>query len=170
MIRSGHEFQRMHFCSIARRHGPPHTCHDFLDWQTALRKGSSAGMPSAEATTEKARAVVLRTYLHVADIRTQNCDPAKCCVVPKSQSTLKLHATALLRLSSWESLPALWRTEKRSALVNVVNVRPHGSNHGSQPSRLGEVGNNLATLCTEEGVSRARSDRDTQTTHMNFRH
>ena len=37
-------------------------CHDFLDWQTALRKGSSAGTPSAEATTEKARAVVLRTY------------------------------------------------------------------------------------------------------------
>ena len=32
-------------------------------WHTALRKGSRAGMPSAEATTEKARAVVLRTYL-----------------------------------------------------------------------------------------------------------
>lgn len=37
-------------------------CHDFLDWHTALRKGSSAGTPSAEATTAKARAVVLRTY------------------------------------------------------------------------------------------------------------
>ena len=37
-------------------------CHDFFDWQTALRNGSSAGTPSADATTEKARAVVLRTY------------------------------------------------------------------------------------------------------------
>uniref|UniRef100_A0A6B0U7B1 Putative secreted protein n=1 Tax=Ixodes ricinus TaxID=34613 RepID=A0A6B0U7B1_IXORI len=37
-------------------------CHDFLLRQTALRNGSRAGMPSAEATTAKARAVVLRTY------------------------------------------------------------------------------------------------------------
>ena len=38
-------------------------CQLFLLWHTALRKGSSAGMPSAEATTLNARAVVLRTYL-----------------------------------------------------------------------------------------------------------
>ena len=38
-------------------------CQLFLLWQTALRKGRSAGMPRAEATTLKARAVVLRTYL-----------------------------------------------------------------------------------------------------------
>ena len=38
-------------------------CQLFLLWHTALRKGSRAGMPSAEATTLKARAVVLRTYL-----------------------------------------------------------------------------------------------------------
>eukprot|EP00959_Pyramimonas_sp_CCMP1952_P072928 1524113-Pyramimonas_sp.AAC.1 len=37
-------------------------CQDFFDWHTAFKKGSSAGMPSAEATTENARAVVLRTY------------------------------------------------------------------------------------------------------------
>ena len=37
-------------------------CHDFFDWQTARRKGTSAGTPSADATTENARAVVLRTY------------------------------------------------------------------------------------------------------------
>lgn len=37
-------------------------CHDFLLWHTALRKGRRAGMPRALATTEKARAVVLRTY------------------------------------------------------------------------------------------------------------
>ena len=30
------------------------TCHDFLDWQTALRKGKSVGTPSADATTAKA--------------------------------------------------------------------------------------------------------------------
>ncbi len=42
--------------------GNEHTCQDFFDRQTALRKGSSAGTPSAEATTENARAVVLRTY------------------------------------------------------------------------------------------------------------
>jgi hypothetical protein len=41
---------------------PNLTCQDFLDWHTAFRKGSSAGMPSADATTEKARAVVFRTY------------------------------------------------------------------------------------------------------------
>ena len=29
----------------------PHTCQLFLDWHTAFRKGSSAGMPSADATT-----------------------------------------------------------------------------------------------------------------------
>ena len=39
------------------------TCQDFLLRQTALRKGSREGMPNAEATTAKARAVVLRTYL-----------------------------------------------------------------------------------------------------------
>ena len=37
-------------------------CQLFLLWQTALRKGSRAGMPSALATTLNARAVVLRTY------------------------------------------------------------------------------------------------------------
>ena len=38
-------------------------CQLFLLWHTAFRKGSSAGMPSADATTLNARAVVLRTYL-----------------------------------------------------------------------------------------------------------
>lgn len=37
-------------------------CHDFRLWHTALRKGSRAGMPRADATTAKARAVVFRTY------------------------------------------------------------------------------------------------------------
>ena len=37
-------------------------CHDFFDWHTALRKGSSAGIPRACATTANALAVVLRTY------------------------------------------------------------------------------------------------------------
>jgi hypothetical protein len=37
-------------------------CHDLRLWHTALRNGSSAGMPRAEATTANARAVVLRTY------------------------------------------------------------------------------------------------------------
>ena len=37
-------------------------CHDFLLLHTALRKGSRDGIPSADATTAKARAVVLRTY------------------------------------------------------------------------------------------------------------
>ena len=37
-------------------------CQLFLDWHTARKKGSSAGTPSADATTENARAVVLRTY------------------------------------------------------------------------------------------------------------
>ena len=38
-------------------------CQLFLLIQTAFRKGNSAGMPSACATTEKALAVVFRTYL-----------------------------------------------------------------------------------------------------------
>ena len=37
-------------------------CQDFLLRHTALRKGSSDGMPRADATTANARAVVLRTY------------------------------------------------------------------------------------------------------------
>ena len=37
-------------------------CQDFLLRHTARRKGKSAGIPRAEATTAKARAVVLRTY------------------------------------------------------------------------------------------------------------
>ena len=37
-------------------------CHDFLLLHTALRKGRRDGMPRADATTAKARAVVLRTY------------------------------------------------------------------------------------------------------------
>ncbi len=37
-------------------------CQDFLDWQTALKKGSKEGIPSADATTAKARAVVFLTY------------------------------------------------------------------------------------------------------------
>ena len=39
-------------------------CQLFLLIHTALRKGSRAGMPRAEATTLNALAVVLRTYLH----------------------------------------------------------------------------------------------------------
>ena len=39
-------------------------CQLFLLRQTAFRKGSSAGMPKAWATTEKALAVVFLTYLH----------------------------------------------------------------------------------------------------------
>ena len=38
-------------------------CQLFLLIHTALRKGSRAGMPRAEATTLNALAVVLRTYL-----------------------------------------------------------------------------------------------------------
>ncbi len=41
---------------------PPLTCQLFLDMHTALRKGRRAGIPRADATTEKALAVVLRTY------------------------------------------------------------------------------------------------------------
>lgn len=37
-------------------------CQDFLLLHTAFRKGSNAGIPNADATTAKARAVVLRTY------------------------------------------------------------------------------------------------------------
>lgn len=37
-------------------------CHDFLLLHTAFKKGSSEGIPRADATTAKARAVVLRTY------------------------------------------------------------------------------------------------------------
>lgn len=40
------------------------TCHDFLLLQTALRKGNNDGIPSADATTANALAVVLRTYLN----------------------------------------------------------------------------------------------------------
>lgn len=39
-------------------------CQLFLLMQTAFKKGSSAGMPSACATTENALAVVFLTYLH----------------------------------------------------------------------------------------------------------
>jgi len=35
--------------------------HDFLDLQTAFRKGKSAGIPRADATTAKALAVVFLT-------------------------------------------------------------------------------------------------------------
>ena len=38
------------------------TCQDFLERQTALRKGSREGIPRAEATTAKALAVVFLTY------------------------------------------------------------------------------------------------------------
>ena len=37
-------------------------CHDFLLLQTAFKNGRRAGIPSADATTANARAVVLRTY------------------------------------------------------------------------------------------------------------
>ena len=37
-------------------------CHDFLLLHTAFKKGSSDGMPRADATTANALAVVLRTY------------------------------------------------------------------------------------------------------------
>lgn len=43
-------------------------CQDFLLWHTALRKGNKAGMPRALATTENARAVVLRTYSSMLSI------------------------------------------------------------------------------------------------------
>ncbi|OMH84807.1 hypothetical protein AX774_g1655, partial [Zancudomyces culisetae] len=43
-------------------------CHDFLLLHTAFKNGSSAGIPSADATTENARAVVLRTYSSVWSI------------------------------------------------------------------------------------------------------
>jgi hypothetical protein len=49
--------------ALIKKAPPPLACQLFLLAQTALRKGRSAGMPRAEATTEKARAVVLRTYL-----------------------------------------------------------------------------------------------------------
>lgn len=34
---------------------PARTCQLFLDWHTALRKGSRAGMPRADATTAGSR-------------------------------------------------------------------------------------------------------------------
>ena len=37
-------------------------CHDFFDLHTALRKGRREGIPRADATTAKARAVVFLTY------------------------------------------------------------------------------------------------------------
>ena len=37
-------------------------CQDFLDLQTAFKKGNRDGIPKEEATTAKALAVVLRTY------------------------------------------------------------------------------------------------------------
>ena len=37
-------------------------CQLFLERHTARRKGRIAGMPSADATTDSARAVVFRTY------------------------------------------------------------------------------------------------------------
>lgn len=43
-------------------------CQDFLLLHTALRKGNKEGIPRAEATTAKARAVVLRTYSSMLSI------------------------------------------------------------------------------------------------------
>jgi len=43
-------------------------CHDFLLLHTAFKKGRSDGMPSADATTANARAVVLRTYSSMLSI------------------------------------------------------------------------------------------------------
>lgn len=43
-------------------------CHDFLLLHTALRKGRREGMPRAEATTAKARAVVFLTYSSMLSI------------------------------------------------------------------------------------------------------
>ena len=43
-------------------------CHDFLLRQTAFKKGSSEGIPNADATTANALAVVLRTYSSMLSI------------------------------------------------------------------------------------------------------
>jgi len=43
-------------------------CHDFLLRHTAFKKGSSEGIPRAEATTANALAVVLRTYSSMLSI------------------------------------------------------------------------------------------------------
>ena len=43
-------------------------CQDFLLLHTAFRKGRREGIPRAEATTAKARAVVLRTYSSMLSI------------------------------------------------------------------------------------------------------
>lgn len=43
-------------------------CQDFLLLHTALRKGSSEGIPRAEATTAKALAVVFLTYSSMLSI------------------------------------------------------------------------------------------------------
>ncbi|OWJ99809.1 hypothetical protein Celaphus_00016002, partial [Cervus elaphus hippelaphus] len=42
--------------------------NDFLLLHTAFKKGNNEGMPRAEATTAKARAVVLRTYSSMLSI------------------------------------------------------------------------------------------------------
>lgn len=31
-------------------------------------------------------------------------------------------------------------------LINIVDVRPHGGDHGGEPGRLGQVGDDLAAL------------------------
>lgn len=36
--------------------------------------------------------------------------------------------------------------QQRRSLVDVVNVGAHGRNHGGQPCRLGQVGDDLAPL------------------------
>ena len=36
----------------------------------------------------------------------------------------------------------------RDVLVHIVDVRPHGGDHGGQAGRLGQVGDDLATLHT----------------------
>lgn len=43
-------------------------CQDFLLLQTAFKKGNREGMPRADATTAKARAVVFRTYSSMLSI------------------------------------------------------------------------------------------------------
>ena len=57
--------------------------------QTALRNGKSAGIPRAEATTAKARAVVFRTRIPSANVRKFDFCPLF------TRSTYRIHQRGL---------------------------------------------------------------------------
>ena len=109
-------------------------CHDFLLLQTALKKGSRAGIPRALATTENALAVVFLTYSSTLSISGRMAaimvaNPAACTSQRNvlSENVVSIPGTAKNPCSmygclAWVTWNACWQPTQMASYFTTPGV------------------------------------------------